>query len=640
MVHDSGMTMTQRIGLLLGSVLALALLGSLAIHALAARDVLRVQLEVRNHDAAAALALALSQQHGDLPAMQAVAAAQFDLGHYSQLALTAANGQRLIERRADERVVRAPAWFVQALPIAAPPGTAQVSDGWRDIGRLQVQSQAVWAHEALWSASVRTALLLAMLAGAAAVLAVAALRAWHKPLAATMAQAQALEQGRFVTADEPSLPELRSLTRSMNAMVVRLREVFDAQAAQVALLQRQAHADAVTGLPQRRQFVGRLNSALSDAGAPAAALLILRVLQLDDLNQRLGHEGTDRVLAAVGDVLLTYVDRVNGTFAGRLNGSDFALCLPAPGVAHETAQSLHAALAASPACRAGGAEWVVGGVDGLRAVAGSAALAEADAALAQAEAGGSVVVEAHADALAALAGARSWRDQIGQALKEGRVQLAEFDVIDARGALLHLECPLRVQLQPGGDFHAARRWLALAARSRLLPQVDLAAAELALQAIATDGRPRSVHVSPAALAATGFVAALQAKLEAAPRCAGLLWIELVDGQRATLADELAGPAAGWRRLGVRVGVEHAGALPQTLPALQRAGLDYVKVDARHLRGVASDAVVREYAQSLLALIRGLNLTALAEGIDDPRDLVAVWALGFDGATGPAVMAAI
>jgi EAL domain-containing protein (putative c-di-GMP-specific phosphodiesterase class I) len=40
------------------------------------------------------------------------------------------------------------------------------------------------------------------------------------------------------------------------------------------------------------------------------------------------------------------------------------------------------------------------------------------------------------------------------------------------------------------------------------------------------------------------------------------------------------------------------------------------------------------------LIQGLGLTALAEGIDDERDLAALWALGFDGATGPAVHAQV
>jgi EAL domain-containing protein (putative c-di-GMP-specific phosphodiesterase class I) len=73
-----------------------------------------------------------------------------------------------------------------------------------------------------------------------------------------------------------------------------------------------------------------------------------------------------------------------------------------------------------------------------------------------------------------------------------------------------------------------------------------------------------------------------------------------------------------------------------LPPLKEIGVDYVKVDARHLHGLADDEAVRGYAQSLIALIHGLGLRAIAEGIEESRDLLAVWALGFDGATGSAV----
>jgi EAL domain-containing protein (putative c-di-GMP-specific phosphodiesterase class I)/GGDEF domain-containing protein len=634
------MTMTLRLALLLAAVLLTALLGSAWLHTAALRSAYVAQLEVRNADAAASLALALSQQRGDRAALETVATAQAALGHYRLLQLRAPDGQLLFQRQGGNPAVEVPAWFVAALPLVAPPGRAMVSDGWQPLGELWVESHADWAHEALWAACVRTALLLGGLGLVAATLAAVLLRGWQRPLQATMAQAEALEQGRFVTATEPAWPELRQLTRSMNSMVQRLRGVFDAQAEQVALLQRQAMTDAVSGLPRREVFVGRLQDLLADTGAPMATLLLLRARRLETANRRLGHDGTDRLLGAVADVLLTYVSRVPGSFAGRLNGSDFALCLPAPGVARETGESLLAALMASPLARTGGVEWVAGAVDGVRGGGASAALAAADAALAEAEAepGSTVVVSLPADFVADPGGARAWRAQIAAALADKRVQLGQFPVRDAQGRLLHLECPLRVQLVPGAEFHAARRWLALAARSRLLPEVDLAAVDLALAAIAADGLARGVHVAPASLAAPGFDAALQQRLQAAPAAAHKLWLDLAEDMPRALAQPLREAVAAWRGCGARVGIEHAGASPQALAALQGLGLDYVKVAARHLRGVADDEAVRDYARSLLALLRGLGATALAEGIEDPRDLTALWQLGFDGATGAAVAA--
>ncbi|MFO1268872.1 MAG: hypothetical protein U1F67_20230 [Rubrivivax sp.] len=105
--------------------------------------------------------------------------------------------------------------------------------------------------------------------------------------------------------------------------------------------------------------------------------------------------------------------------------------------------------------------------------AASAALAAADAALARAEASGERVVEDLPELGAT--GARAWRDLLAAALDESRVRLGAFPVVDAQGRLIHLECPLRVQLQPEGEYLVARRWLAMAARSRLMPMVDLSA---------------------------------------------------------------------------------------------------------------------------------------------------------------------
>ena len=35
-------------------------------------------------------------------------------------------------------------------------------------------------------------------------------------------------------------------------------------------------------------------------------------------------------------------------------------------------------------------------------------------------------------------------------------------------------------------------------------------------------------------------------------------------------------------------------------------------------------------------MRGMQVQILAEGVQDEADLAALWALGFDGATGPAL----
>lgn len=528
-----------------------------------------------------------------------------------------------------------PAWFVGLL--AAPSAaTAPLRHDASSATAMTVSVIADGAHlqRLAWRAFVRNAVVTAGSSVALVVLGLVFWRRWRRLLGATVAQAQALQRLQFVEAPEPRWPELRELTRAMNAVVRRLREQVVAQAEQVAQLQRQVQTDVVTGLPRRDLFLSRLGDVLHDARLPAASLLLVRVPELGALNERHGRDVADRLLVAVADVLLTYVERIPGASAGRLTGQDFALVLPAAGAARETAAAIQAAVASAPAARLPGVRVVVAGCDGLRGLSAGAALAAADAALARAEASDECVVEDLTELGAT--GARAWRELIAAALDESRVRLGAFPVVDAQGRLIHLECPLRVQVEPGGEYLVARRWLAIAARSRLTPLVDLSAVNLALAAIASDGQPRCVHVAPRSLASPGFPRALLTRLKAAGTAATHLsieWTELPDiGLNAALREAV--PA--WRKLGVRVGVEHAGGSPRTLPTLKEVGIDYVKVDARHLLGVADDEAARSYVESLVALIHGLGMHALAEGVADPRQLEVLWGLGFDGATGAAV----
>jgi len=436
-------------------------------------------------------------------------------------------------------------------------------------------------------------------------------------------------------------------------MPPELDMLYAQQAELVQRLQQQAQLDAVTGLPSRRHFLGLLQQRLDAAAGPGLGLVLLRVQQLEGLNQRLGFEATDRLLAALGQVLLTYVDRVPGTCAGRLNGSDFALCLPVAGVARETAASLHLALASAPALRNGGANVAVGGVDQVQPASSmnlpadvGAALAAADAALARAEARGAsghepVVVEvlqgSSSPSLTTMPGERAWRAQIAAALEEGRVRLQAAPVLDKLGQTAHLRCRLRVQRQPGGEFEAAEGWFALARRSRLLPQADLCTIELALQAIAADAQPRAVSASAVSLLSPGFIAEVASCLCRAPASAGLLAIECSESLTDDAAiPALAAAAQAWRPWGVRVGMGPMADLAKHLPALKAAGVRHVTLDARALQGLAESPTLRGYVQSLVALVHGLGLTVLVGAVDDAAQAQALWEIGVDAVSGAAV----
>jgi EAL domain-containing protein (putative c-di-GMP-specific phosphodiesterase class I)/GGDEF domain-containing protein len=634
------MSLIRQIWLLLLGALLLAFLGSVGVAVESARGTLQTQLRLKNSDNAAALALALSQQHGDPKLMELLMSAQFDTGFYRQVRFRASDGRTAFERDQRAAPAHAPGWFVALFPIAPAPGLAQVSDGWRALGSVEVASQTAFAHDELWLGGLRSALALAAVGVAAALLARAVVGRMRRPLDQAVQQAQSLVNGEFVTVPEPRVPELQRLTRAMNTMVARLKLIFDAQAAQVESLRREAHADPLTGVSNRKHFMAQLGASLQgEDGMVEGGLVLLRVLDLAGVNRMLGHAATDRMIAAVAQALQAYRQCAPGCHVGRLNGSDFALCLPVGGVALETAEAVTQALAVALPAFGPGVSVAVGAVEMRRDTPLAQVMGTADAALALAESRGGFAVEAgRTDGLAApdttTLGEGTWRKRIGEALAHGRVRLVSFPLLGPQGELIHLECPLRLQLEPGGPHETAARWLPLALRSRLTAAIDERAVELALADIQRDGQPRCVNVSSASLADSAFAARLRARLADVPAAARALWLEVPEAAAAEQFEQVHELARQLRPLGARVGLEHAGERLGRIERLFEAGLDYVKLDASVVQGIAGDAGRAHYLQSVVAMLHGLSIQAYAEAVADAADAQALWQVGIDGITGP------
>ncbi len=633
------MSLIRQVWLLLVGALLVAFLGSVGVVVHSERDTLQTQLRLKNSDNASALALALSQQKGDLPSMELVLSAQFDTGFYRRIRFVHSDGTVAFSRDASLAPASAPAWFVDLLPIESTPGIAQVSDGWRPLGSVQVVSHTAFAHDDLWHGGLRAILALAVVGVIAALIARAVVDRIRRPLDAAVGQAQSLVDGRFVTVPEPRVPELQRLTRAMNSMVARLKTVFEAQSAQVEALRREAHTDELTGVANRKHFMGQLAGMLQgEDGVSEGGLVLLRVVDLAGINRELGHAVADRMIAAVAQALLAYTARAAGCRAGRLNGSDFALSLPVGGVALETAQALSQALAATLPAFGGHVTVALGTVEMRRDMGVGQVMAAADAALALAESRGAFAVECsetvEGRSEAPVLGEGAWRHGITHALDEGRLRLVSFPLIDAQSQPIHLECPLRLQLEPQGAFEPAARWLPLALRSHLTASIDERAVQLALSSITADLRARCVNLSSASLADSAFAARLRTHLLAAPEAARRLWLEVPEAAAVEHFAQVRELAHQLRPLGARVGLEHAGERLARIRRLFEAGLDYVKLDAAVVQGVAGDNGRVIHLKSVVAMLHGLSIQAFAEGVVEDDDARALWEAGVDGITGP------
>ena len=120
----------------------------------------------------------------------------------------------------------------------------------------------------------------------------------------------------------------RQLLEGALAAAAEAEQRLAEQSRRIELLEALAMTDEVTGLANRRGFDRELKRILANARRHGESGL-LAVTDLDDfktINDVYGHLAGDRVLRAIGQLLLNHVRESD--FVARLGGDEFAILLP------------------------------------------------------------------------------------------------------------------------------------------------------------------------------------------------------------------------------------------------------------------------------------------------------------------------
>ena len=618
----------------------MALAGSLLVSMLSARAYLESQLSIKNTDNATALALSLSQSNPDAVTVELVVASLFDGGHYELVRVTSPQGQIISERIGSDTNLGAPAWFAQLLPIRAQAGQAQISSGWKQFGTVTLISQSRFAYAALWKSAKEMVLALTLAGLAGGYMATLVLRRLRRPLNAVIDQAQAIMERRFITMQEPAVPELKKLARAMNTTVARLKTMFDDEAKRLDGVRREANCDTLTGLANRSHFMERLRDTVQAEHSVGGAVFIARVANLATVNQSLGRKDTDDLLRAFGRGFLSIAQRHPDALAARLNGADFAMLVPALNAPQAVAEELFAVLIneAQPYLPNLPSTWLGCG-SFPPGVDVEAILAQVDMALATVEADGASglkVVNLHVGEEAPKS-TEEWAKLIHRALSKKWVRLVSFPVMSLDGNLVHRECPLRLMFDERGEWQTAGKFLPVAERLKLTPQLDLAAVALGLDEL--EAKPQltglAINLSASSIQLPEFRADLKRLLK---RRTGThrLWLEVAESGALSHFDAFKALCIDLRGVGCKLGLEHFGRQFSEVGRLHDLGLDYIKVDGSFVRGLDGNIGNQTFLKGLSTIAHSIGLKVIAEGVTNEADLRALGLVGFDGATGPAV----
>jgi diguanylate cyclase (GGDEF)-like protein/PAS domain S-box-containing protein len=420
-------------------------------------------------------------------------------------------------------------------------------------------------------------------------------------------------------------------------MLVTVRDVSD----QVALRQQVTHLtfhDGLTGLPNRAYVEERARDVLRDAAAARrTGVIFLDLDRFTAVNDSVGHGAGDLVLAQAARRLRAVVP-VHDTVA-RWGSDEFAVLVENAASVQEVTE-----IAERLAGAVGGESFRVAGQQIALTASVGVALADADppdlvlrnadVAMSRAKDTGGDRVEVyaahmHEDVVRRL----EIVSDLQRAISDGEFSLQYQPIVDlATSRVIGAEALVRWRRDD--RMVPPREFLGAAEESGLIvPLGEWVLREACAQGAAWRRSPEdvgiSVNLSARQITAPGFGARMAAILAEAGLPADALTVEV---NERTLVEEdglLIERLAELHRLGVRMAIDDFGTGYASLAYLHRLPLDIIKIDPSFVAGLGHDDTLALLTRTVVQVGRDLGLQVIAEGIEQPRQLLALREMGCD-----------
>ena len=396
-----------------------------------------------------------------------------------------------------------------------------------------------------------------------------------------------------------------------------------------ARLDYQAHHDPLTGLPNRTLFESRLQAALlhSVESNSLGAVLFLDLDRFKHINDSLGHPVGDLLLKGIAQRLketLRDIDTV-----ARLGGDEFIILLPGllhPGDAEAIAAKLLACFTAPfqadeheffMSASIGSCLFPTDGHDVATVVK------NADAAMYRSKAKGRNRVESYTQDLTSQASARiALEHELRRAIERNEFSLCyqpKISLVSQR--LVGAEALLRWTHPTLGEV-PPEHFIPLAEENGMILQIGDWVLEHACQQMHDWNQlyksfgALSVNLAGAQLRQPNLLSRIQQLLSdhhLAPDC---LQLEITENFIMSQAEEALAVLHKLKVLGVQLAIDDFGTGYSSLSYLKRLPLDILKIDQSFVRSLPEDPHDVAIVRAIIALGRSMQLTVIAEGVEN------------------------
>lgn len=409
----------------------------------------------------------------------------------------------------------------------------------------------------------------------------------------------------------------------------------------------EALRDSLTGLGNRPRLIADLEATMTASRAPVA-LLLADLDSFKSVNDLLGHPAGDLLLEEVAQALGSLVPP--GTRLYRLGGDEFAILLaPASHAASEVlARTLVDDLrfirgaAGKPLAISACVGVALTDRDGSTSL--SELIAHSDLALYEAKRAGRATWRVFSPATdAAYRDALALESGLRQALADGALEAWFQPIVDAGSRKTLAFEALARWFDPIAGWISPARFIPIAEATGQILEVDLAVFEDALRAFASlhVAHPDlSLHINASArsLADPGYIARLEAILDASVVAAHAIAVELTESDLGIDDAHLQHSLAELRRLGLQLVVDDFGVGASSLGRLAQVRPVAVKIDGSFVRDM--DGNGGRVCRAIVELARELGMASVAEYVETDAHAQALLEMRCDALQGYGVAAAM
>jgi diguanylate cyclase (GGDEF)-like protein/PAS domain S-box-containing protein len=386
--------------------------------------------------------------------------------------------------------------------------------------------------------------------------------------------------------------------------------------------------DPLTGLPNRRLLMDRLEHALRARGGGGTSLLFLDIDDFKTVNDHFGHDVGDQVLKVVAERLVRAVRP--GDTVSRLSGDEFAIVIEDPTDADApdlVANRILEAIARPIEVREHRLALTVSvGAAVVGPGVGSAVdlLRNADFAMYAAKMGGRAQYRSYAAADRATADddARLAADLPG-AIARGELTVHYQPVVDLRsGAMTGVEALVRWQ-HPERGLLAPGSFIPIAERTGSIVEIGAWVLDTACRALSrwqreAPGLSMAVNLSGRQLESPLLMGHVRDALAEHGIASSALILEVTE--TVLLADPTAVVKLdGLKALGVRLAIDDFGTGYSSISYLRRFPVDILKIDREFIDGADSPEGLK-LLRGIAQLGRMVGLELVAEGIERPEQI--------------------